>query len=293
MEKKEYDNSSAFRTRTDISEITFSDFTNPLTFSNLQQHEGLIKWLQDNGLLLTEMNCPNDNCNGICKTAVRNKVPEGYTLRCRSDKNHEYSIKTWSIFFGSHLLIQDRLIFLRTFLINVSLYMGASESGVNYKKTAPTCAKKMRQLFKHYVLRTIPNDDNPEQFGGIVEIDESVFGRKIKNNKGNPRTGRKIWIVGIMERDSKKLILYPVKNRSADTLLPIIQKHVSPGSTIYTDGWRGYANLPNIGLGYKHYLVNHSNTFKAVYENAETGDIVNVDTNKIEGAWSHAKKHFR
>ena len=162
--KKEYDNSSAFRTRkTDISEITFSDFTNPLTFSNLLQHEGLIKWLQENGLLLTEMNCPNDNCNGICKTAVRNKVPEGYTLQCRSDKNHEYSIKTWSIFFGSHILIQDILIFLRSFVINVSLYMGASQSGVNYKKTAPTCAKKMRQLFKHYVLQTIINDDNPEQ----------------------------------------------------------------------------------------------------------------------------------
>ena len=73
MQHKEYDNSSSFKTRkTDISEIKCSDFPNPLTFSNLLQHEELIKWLQENGLLLSEMNCPQDNCNGICKTVLGN-----------------------------------------------------------------------------------------------------------------------------------------------------------------------------------------------------------------------------
>jgi hypothetical protein len=35
--------------------------------------------------------------------------------------------------------------------------------------------------------------------------------------------------------------------RDADTLLPLIQKHIAPGSTIYSDCWKAYGSLEELG----------------------------------------------
>ena len=37
----------------------------------------------------------------------------------------------------------------------------------------------------------------------------------------------------------------------------------------------------------------HKFAFKKVYQNVETQEKVEVHTNRIEGAWKHAKDHFR
>ena len=100
-----------------------------------------------------------------------------------------------------------------------------------------------------------------------------------------------MWIFGLVERRTNQVILYPVADRREVTLIPVIQRHVEPGSTIYSDGWSAYCNLND--LGYRHFTVIHKYAFKKVYRNVETGQLVSVHTNKIEGAWTHAKMHFR
>ena len=94
-----------------------------------------------------------------------------------------------------------------------------------------------------------------------------------------------------VERASNSLILYPVSDRTADTLIPLIQCHVAPGSTIYSDVWSAYCNLN--ALGYRHFTVLHKYSFKKVYVKEGTEEKVTVHTNQIEGAWKHAKLHFR
>ena len=95
----------------------------------------------------------------------------------------------------------------------------------------------------------------------------------------------------MVERESNTIILYPVADRSEETLLPIIQRHCAPGSTIYSDGWSAYCPLNS--LGFKHFTVIHKYAFKKSYVNKETGEIVEIHTNRIEGAWKHAKDHFK
>ena len=56
------------------------------------------------------------------------------------------------------------------------------------------------------------------KFTGEVEIDESLFGLKIKYNKGQPR-GKRIWIFGLIERETNRIILYFVDNGKAGTLI--------------------------------------------------------------------------
>ena len=178
------------------------------------------------------------------------------------------------------------MIFIKYYLEGHTLHQCALSTGMDYKHTAVNWASYIRELFCQFVFDTY----NMMNFEGEVEIDESLFGRKVKYNKGQPR-GHRIWIFGIVERASNKIILYPVDNRSADTLIPLIQRHVYPGSRIYSDSWASYMGLNE--LGYEHFTVVHKTNFKQRYRNVDTGETVDCHTNRIEGAWKLCKDHFR
>ena len=110
----------------------------------------------------------------------------------------------------------------------------------------------------------------------IIEIDESLFGKKRKYHRG---TGRQdTWIFGMVERGKRDIILRQVNDRTKDTLIPLIEKHVKKGSTIYSDGWASYTCLQQ--KGYEHGVVNHSVEFKSAD---------GVCTNTIEGLWGLVK----
>lgn len=120
----------------------------------------------------------------------------------------------------------------------------------------------------------------------IVELDESKIGKR-KYNRGHRVEGA--WVIGGIERsilknkiknENKKLFLYPIEERNISNIDEIIKKYVKKGTTIYTDSWKGYNNLKNIG--YKHKTVNHKENFK--------DPITNVHTNNIEGTWNGLKQ---
>lgn len=133
--------------------------------------------------------------------------------------------------------------------------------------------------------------DNPAMVGGIdadgtpivVQVDETKYFHR-KYARGLWRDGH--WVVGVVERDnSKNAFLIEVPNRSANTLLPIIQNHVQLGSMIHSDQWAAYNNIENLPQGYAHMTVNHSQNFV----HPDTG----VHTQGIESFWSHAKKKLK
>ena len=84
------------------------------------------------------------------------------------------------------------------------------------------------------------------------------------------------------------LVECPGGRRTREVLEKIIVDHVQPGSTIYTDGWKAYHHLGDLGncqshfdhifflicLGYDWKFVNHDRC----YVDPETG----VHTNRIE-----------
>ena len=82
-----------------------------------------------------------------------------------------------------------------------------------------------------------------EKIGGpnkTVEIDESMFGGR-KYNRGHPVKGQ--WVFGGVERESGRTYLVPVPDRTADTLMTIINAWIEPGTTIISDCWSVYRNL--------------------------------------------------
>ncbi|CAM4608799.1 unnamed protein product [Leuciscus chuanchicus] len=66
-------------------------------------------------------------------------------------------------------------------------------------------------------------------------------------------------MLGVKERH-RRPILRLVKKRSRHHLIPLLVKHVQPGTLILSDEWRAYRGaLTN--LGYRHFTVNHSRGF--------------------------------
>ena len=115
-----------------------------------------------------------------------------------------------------------------------------------------------------------PQDsEDPLEQVPVVEADESLFSH----------FGREqVWVFGLYDRGTKRVRAWVVRDRSAPTLLGIIQDHVEEGTIIYTDGWAAYRNLTD--LGYEHRVIVHEEGF---------GSGLNT-TNHIEGCWSELKQ---
>ena len=113
----------------------------------------------------------------------------------------------------------------------------------------------------------------------MVEIDESKFGKR-KYHRGDRVDG--VWVIGGVERTKqRRVFLTTVSDRTASTIADIITRFVLPGSIIYTDCWRAYNVIEQLGHNIRHYTVNHSQNFTAIHE-----DGTHVHTNTIEGNYS-------
>ena len=85
--------------------------------------------------------------------------------------------------------------------------------------------------------------------------------------------------------DTINVFMVPVANRTVDTLLPVIQQFILPGTYIVSDMWCAYSGLMNLPQGYLNLMVNHSINFV----DPNTG----VTTNHIESTWQKAKQKHK
>lgn len=116
--------------------------------------------------------------------------------------------------------------------------------------------------------------------GKIVEIDESLFGKR-KYNRGKRVNGK--WVFGGVERGSNECFFEVVGDRTKETLLEIIKRRILPGTEVISDYWRAYNCLQH--EGYRKLRVNHKLHFK--------DPVTGAHTNTIEGLWSWIKRSLR
>lgn len=161
------------------------------------------------------------------------------------------------------------------------------------------------------------NEEEPEVYSGIVEADETFFGKKEQEYpksrstglylpKGKPKKGRaaETAVFGIKERDTKhvhaKIMLYDKEGErlSGEQLLREFEVKCESGSIIITDKYSGYKILdkpPKVDLSllddscilapvYEHHVISHRD--KKFTSGA------GIHTNGIEGFWSLLKGTF-
>lgn len=114
----------------------------------------------------------------------------------------------------------------------------------------------------------------------IVEIHKYKYFHR-KYHRGQWRAGH--WVFGGIERESGKCFLTEVPDCSANTLLPLIEQYILPGSHIMSDGWAAYANIRAIQHGiYLHSVVVHQQHFIDPQDS-------DVHTECVENMWSETE----
>ena len=125
-----------------------------------------------------------------------------------------------------------------------------------------------------------------EQIIGNVEVDEAYFGAtRQRGFHGKLKRGRgtlKQPVFGIFERDGR-VYTEIVPDCKKVTLQAVIKGKVSIESVIYSDGWRGYNGLVDVGYS-RHFRVNHG-----ANEFARDG---HCHINGIESFWSFTKRRL-
>jgi len=148
---------------------------------------------------------------------------------------------------------------------------------------------KSAQKMTHH-LRLVMLEDIPPVFCGPVEMDETYVGGQRKNKRlhirkiyHKPGHGtQKLPIVGLFCRSSGQ-VRVTVESKKLDIkgILDLVHEQVTPGASMYTDGFKMYRGLSR--HGYTHAYVNHS-----------LGEYVrgDVHTNNIEGFWGILKRRL-
>ena len=128
---------------------------------------------------------------------------------------------------------------------------------------------------------------------GPVEIDECYLGSRVRGSHGRIPNPAKI-IFGIKCRTTNILLLFPVPNKTQQTLFPLIIDHVDQGTQVLSDKASTYVTRTGNShieeLVFEHYYINHSIEFVDATQKF-------IHTNNIERSWrslrasiSHVKR---
>lgn len=179
------------------------------------------------------------------------------TSICRNCRK-QISLKTGTILQGSRLS-------LRTWL-HAAWLAGAQKHGISAQglqrvlgvgsyKTAWTLLRKLR------IAMVRPGRD---RLHGHVEVDEVWIGSKVTPGHQPPSTTKGKGLVGIAVESMPyqahfgRVRLQRLPNRSGPTLISFVRDNIKPGSVLHTDGYRGYARLPQHFYFRQTYVHRHA-----------------------------------
>ena len=125
-----------------------------------------------------------------------------------------------------------------------------------------------------------------EQIFGEAEVDESYFGARRKRGfRGKLKRGRgtmKQPVFGIVKRNGN-VYTEIIPNCKKATLQAIIRGKINPSAVVYSDKWRGYDGLVDVGYN-RHFRVSHGNN--------EFSKGSGIHINGIENFWSFTKRRL-
>lgn len=103
-----------------------------------------------------------------------------------------------------------------------------------------------------------------ERLAGWVEVDETYFGGLEEGKQGRGALNKALMIIAA-QADGKaigRVRMRVIEDASADCLHAFVQDSIELGSTVHTDGWRGYSGLEK--KGYDHEITPFRGQLKEV-----------------------------
>ena len=232
-----------------------------------------------------------------CKMPIEGDCKEGKTnewfWKCRVCKVTT-SIRYGTVLYKSKMKLQNWILLAYCFIERNRTYAQTSNEaslpmeGYEDRTLSPSTINRWFRFFRSLCRKDFKR--MRVKIGGvgkILEGDESLFG-KLKYGRGYGKHRRRAWVFGMVERETGRLFVYVCPKdsegkykRTRKALIPMILANVLPGTTLFTDGWRAYRRLNE--LGYTHRWVNHDVNFVDKEDRS-------LHTNRIEGLWGQIKR---
>lgn len=212
--------------------------------------------------------------NNISRVKVLNKNKETSALeyKCANNKCYKkFSITTKTIFHSSNVPLWQFFYMMFSSVSNKKNVSSCQQS-INLGITQKTCWHIMSRI------RMLCFQEEKLKLIGEVEVDETYLAAAKWQRHEKYVSGRKIPVLGLIERGGGKIIVKVIPNKNKKTVQDIILRHVETGSRLITDSAACYINMDSY---YYHDTINHREGIYCV------GD---VHTNNIENHWAHFKK---
>ena len=219
---------------------------------------------------LTQLRWPN----GVACPRCESKSVSSLSDRAQYDCNkcrYQFSVTSGTIFHDSHLPLMKW--FVAIFLLTeskkgISALQMKRTMGVAYKTAWYLCHR----------IRSAVRDANAALLRGIVEVDETYVGGKVRG-MGRGYKRNKTIAIGAVQRGGK-LRLQVITNASKKVLHKFIADNTAPDTeAIYTDEWPAYNGI-----------ADEDTRHESVCHRAEEWVRGDVHTNGIEGVWSLLKR---
>lgn len=163
--------------------------------------------------------------------------------------NYQVSVIAGTIFQGTHKPLK---IWFKTIWWLTGQKNGASALGLVRMLQLGSYPTAWAMLHK---LRRAMVTPGRNLLSGIIEADEAYIGGDKPGKRGRGAEGKSIVFIGVEINESRigRIRFQRIPDVSAPSLEDAVLKNISCGSTIQTDGWKGYMHLGNIG--YIHEIV--------------------------------------
>ncbi|KCZ81782.1 hypothetical protein H312_00822 [Anncaliia algerae PRA339] len=217
-----------------------------------------IKFCMSSNLIHKEVNCIG--CSFPMKLEKALNYVDKVAWRCYMNSCSLYqkrvSIRKNTFFDGKKLKIKRILQILILWGENIKQSLIMQKSRSSYSVLRKIINEIIDLIRKYCIL-------NPVRLGGygnLVEIDETMLNFKVKSHRGRSPANRTDALCIIeYNKTITKCFATCIRDKSHETILPIINKVVIPGSKIYTDEHKTYQILTN--LGFSHGTVCHKYEF--------------------------------
>lgn len=255
----------------DLSQVQLVQLaTNPIEFA---------LWADNNHFInISQRSC--NHCHGPVNLQRREEEADKVCLRCEDPNcRRMYSIRLGSFFEDSKIPIFRVLLIFWCFENDMSGADTASIAGV-HRHTVSKYFARIRNLISVNLV------DDPLVFDevGVYEADETFYEHlHVQQNVFVEQQ----WVAGFLERESGRVKIYTVANRSAQQIAIPLLNQIPPGSLVCTDSFPSYNGL---SPQFKHHSVNHSAEEYEREDNVEDFGPTSIHINTMENLWHRLKK---
>ncbi len=186
--------------------------------------------------------------------------PNGFVCPCCSDTNYwqtsrglwyckqcgsQTSVTSGTIFHGTRKPLS---IWFRAMWYITSQKYGTNALGLQ-RILGFGCYETAWQWL-HKLRRAMVRPDR-DQLSGCIQVDETYVGGKKPGKRGRGAVGKALVAIAVEDKSPNgigRIRLQHIPDASADSLGGFVKVMITPGSTVFTDDWLGYATLPSLGF---------------------------------------------